>query len=68
VFAALARISEWNLEHVDALVVAYCKGALARWTRFDTEWHEDGPISKLSPQNIEHAWLEVTNDSNKSEL
>ncbi|KAJ7660879.1 hypothetical protein DFH06DRAFT_1326133 [Mycena polygramma] len=68
VYAALNRISEWKLEHVDALVVAYCKGALATWSRFDTEWSEDGPISKLSPQNIERAWLEVTNDGNESEL
>ncbi|KAJ7657960.1 hypothetical protein B0H17DRAFT_1145756 [Mycena rosella] len=31
-------------------------------------WSEDGPISKLSPENIERAWLEVTNDGNESEL
>ncbi|KAJ7482106.1 hypothetical protein B0H11DRAFT_1724107 [Mycena galericulata] len=68
VYAALARISEWKLEHVDALVVAYCTGALATWARFDTEWSEEGPISKLSPENIERAWLEVTNDGNESEL
>ncbi|KAJ7621714.1 hypothetical protein DFH06DRAFT_1143459 [Mycena polygramma] len=68
VYVALNRISEWKLEHVDALVVAYCKGALATWSRFDTEWSEDGSISKLSPQNIERAWLEVTNDGNESEL
>ncbi|KAJ7474992.1 hypothetical protein FB451DRAFT_1034862 [Mycena latifolia] len=68
VYAALARISEWRLEHVDALVVAYCKGTLATWSRFDTEWSEEGPISKLSPENIERAWLEVTNDGNESEL
>jgi hypothetical protein len=68
VYAARARISEWKLEHVNALVVAYCKGALATWARFDTEWSEDGPISKLSPENIERAWLEVTNDGNESDL
>jgi hypothetical protein len=53
---------------VDQLVVAYCKGALETWPRFDTEWSDDGPISKLSPENIERAWLEVTNDGNESEL
>ncbi|KAJ7820386.1 hypothetical protein B0H14DRAFT_3472341 [Mycena olivaceomarginata] len=68
VYAALARISEWNLEHVDSLVVGYCKGALVTWSRFDTEWSDDGPISKLTPENIEWAWLEVTNDGNESEL
>ncbi|KAJ6483561.1 hypothetical protein C8R47DRAFT_1132582 [Mycena vitilis] len=68
VYAALRRISEWKLEYVDELIVAYCKGALATWDRFDVEWREDGPISKLSPQNIERAWLEVTNDGNESEL
>ncbi|KAJ7469882.1 hypothetical protein B0H11DRAFT_1654726, partial [Mycena galericulata] len=68
VYAARARIVEWNLEHIDALVVAYCKGALATWHRFDTEWDDEGPIAKLSPDNIERAWLEVTNDGNESEL
>ncbi|KAJ7824394.1 hypothetical protein B0H14DRAFT_2369645, partial [Mycena olivaceomarginata] len=68
VYAALAKIAEWKLEHVDKLIVAYCKGALATWIRFDTEWSEDGPISKLSAENIERAWLEVTNDGNESEL
>lgn len=50
------------------LVVAFCKGALEAWSRFDTEWSEDGPASKLTPQNIERAWLEATNDGNESEL
>lgn len=68
VYAALAKIAEWKLEHVNKLIVAYCKGALATWIRFDTEWSEDGPISKLSAENIERAWLEVTNDGNESEL
>ncbi|KAJ7713508.1 hypothetical protein DFH07DRAFT_974711 [Mycena maculata] len=68
VYAALARISEWKLEHVDALVVRYCKGALDTWPCFSAEWAEDGPISKLSPEDIERAWLEVTNDGNESEL
>ncbi|KAJ7433147.1 hypothetical protein B0H11DRAFT_1759292 [Mycena galericulata] len=68
VYAALARISEWKLTYVDELIVAYCKGALETWARFDTEWSEEGPISKLTPENIERAWLEVTNDGNESEL
>ncbi|KAJ6596414.1 hypothetical protein DFH09DRAFT_905302, partial [Mycena vulgaris] len=67
-YAALRRISEWDLEYVDTLVIAYCKGALATWPRFNIEWSEEGPISKLSPENIERAWLEVTNDGNESEL
>ncbi|KAJ7813200.1 hypothetical protein B0H14DRAFT_2274982, partial [Mycena olivaceomarginata] len=68
VYAALARISEWKLEHVNSLVVAYCQGALTTWGRFDTEWAEDAPISRLTPKNIERAWLEVTNDGNESHL
>ncbi|KAJ7229032.1 hypothetical protein GGX14DRAFT_555074 [Mycena pura] len=68
VYAALKRISEWKLENVDDLVVTSCKGALTGWARFDTEWADDGPISKLSPDNIERAWLEATNDGNESEL
>jgi hypothetical protein len=68
VYAALHKISEWKLDHVDSLVVAYCKGALATWSRFDTEWSEDGPIAKLSAENVERAWLEVTNDGNESML
>ncbi|KAJ7429992.1 hypothetical protein FB451DRAFT_1158984 [Mycena latifolia] len=68
VYAALAMISRWELVHVDALVVAFCKGALEAWSRFDTEWAEDGPASKLSPANIERAWLEATNDGNEGEL
>ncbi|KAJ7477641.1 hypothetical protein FB451DRAFT_1032830, partial [Mycena latifolia] len=43
-------------------------GALATWARFDTKWSEDGPISKLTRENIERAWLEVTNDGNESDL
>ncbi|KAJ7023037.1 hypothetical protein C8F04DRAFT_1271864 [Mycena alexandri] len=68
VYAARARIVQWKLEHVDALIVAYCKAALIIWGRFDTEWADDGPISTLSQENIERAWLEVTNDGNESEL
>lgn len=67
-YAAHKRISEWKLEHVDALVVAYCTGALETSARFDTEGNEEGPISKLSPENIERAWLEVTNHGNESKL
>ncbi|KAJ7043002.1 hypothetical protein C8F04DRAFT_1251176 [Mycena alexandri] len=68
VYAARARILQWKLEHVDALIVGYCKAALIIWGRFDTEWADDGPISTLSQENIERAWLEVTNDGNESEL
>jgi hypothetical protein len=32
VYAAQRRISEWKLDHVDGLVVAYCKGALETWS------------------------------------
>jgi hypothetical protein len=32
------------------------------------EWSDEGPISKLTTENIERAWLEVTNDGNESEL
>jgi hypothetical protein len=67
-YADHRRISEWKLDHVDSLVVTYCKGAITTWARFDTEWSEEGPISKLSPENIERAWLEVTNDGNESHL
>ncbi|KAJ7659104.1 hypothetical protein DFH06DRAFT_989994 [Mycena polygramma] len=68
VYSALSRITEWDLIYVDELLVAYCKGALVTLARFTTEWAEDGPISKLSPENVERAWLEVTNDGNESEL
>ncbi|KAJ7840315.1 hypothetical protein B0H14DRAFT_2286985, partial [Mycena olivaceomarginata] len=68
IYAARARIAEWNLEHIDTLIIAYCKGALLAWDRFDTEWREAGPISSLSQENVERAWLEVTNDGNESEL
>lgn len=68
VFSALHWISEWKLEHVDELIVTYCKGALKTWSRFDTEGREEDPISQLTPENIEHAWLEVTNDGNESAL
>ncbi|KAJ7094953.1 hypothetical protein C8R44DRAFT_951203, partial [Mycena epipterygia] len=68
VYAALHRISEWDLIYVDELLVAYCKGALITLARFTTEWADDGAISKLSPENMERAWLEVTNDGNESQL
>ncbi|KAJ7818897.1 hypothetical protein B0H14DRAFT_2256279, partial [Mycena olivaceomarginata] len=68
VSAALHKISEWKLEHGDSLAVAYYKGALATWARFDTEWSEGGPIAQLSPENVERAWLEVTNGGNESML
>ncbi|KAJ6517945.1 hypothetical protein C8R47DRAFT_960123 [Mycena vitilis] len=68
VYAALACISRWNLTHVDALVVAFAKGVLNAWVRFDSEWAPDGPAAKLTPENIERAWLESTNDGNESQL
>jgi hypothetical protein len=68
VYAALAMISRWDLTHIDSLVVAFCMGALEAWSRFDTEWADDSPLSKLTPQNIERAWLEATNDGNESQL
>ncbi|KAJ7620634.1 hypothetical protein DFH06DRAFT_1105910 [Mycena polygramma] len=68
VYAALACISRWNLTHIDALVVAFAKGVLDAWVRFDSEWAPDGPAAKLTPENIERAWLESTNDGNESQL
>ncbi|KAJ7732317.1 hypothetical protein B0H16DRAFT_1328808 [Mycena metata] len=68
VYSALSRIREWKLEHVDDLVVMYCEGGLVTWGRFDTEWHDDAPIARLSQEDIERAWLEATNDGNESEL
>ncbi|KAJ7281327.1 hypothetical protein C8J57DRAFT_1500033 [Mycena rebaudengoi] len=44
----------WEKPEV-VLVVQYCQGRVESWGRFDTEWSEDGPISKLSPENIERA-------------
>ncbi|KAJ7149386.1 hypothetical protein C8R43DRAFT_887885, partial [Mycena crocata] len=68
VYAALARISEWEVIYINELLVTYCKGALATLPRFTTEWAEDGAIAKLTPENIERAWQEATNDGNESEL
>ncbi|KAJ7444142.1 hypothetical protein B0H11DRAFT_1747684 [Mycena galericulata] len=68
VYVAIAMISRWKLTHVNALVVAFCQGALDAWARFDTEWREDGAVSKLSPANVERAWLEATNNGNEGEL
>ncbi|KAJ7687490.1 hypothetical protein B0H17DRAFT_1136218 [Mycena rosella] len=68
VYAALAMISRWGLTHIDSIIVAFCQGALDDWDSFSEEWKEDGAIAKLSPENIERAWLKVTNDGNESEL
>ncbi|KAJ7131749.1 hypothetical protein C8R43DRAFT_895756 [Mycena crocata] len=68
VYAALAAISRWELTHIDGLIVQLCQGELDAWARFDTEWRPDGAIAKLTPENIERAWIEATNDGNESEL
>jgi hypothetical protein len=55
-----------DLPHLEELAVAFLEGARETWSRFIEEFAENGAIWNASDNNIERAWMEVTNDLNES--
>ncbi|THV05863.1 hypothetical protein K435DRAFT_744526 [Dendrothele bispora CBS 962.96] len=51
-----------ELPHLSGVLVAFLKAARETWLRFTSEYAEDGAISKATPEQIERAWMESTND------
>lgn len=43
-------------------MVAFLHGACTTWLRFMSEFSDDGAIAKATPEQIERAWMESTND------
>ncbi|KAF9003189.1 hypothetical protein BDZ89DRAFT_901335, partial [Hymenopellis radicata] len=51
-----------ELPHRKNLMVAFLRGARETWLRFMSEFEEGGALAGASPENIERAWMESTND------
>ncbi|KAF5387971.1 hypothetical protein D9615_000852 [Tricholomella constricta] len=51
-----------ELPHLKELMVAFLCGARVTWLRFMSEFADDGALAKATPEQIERAWMESTND------
>ncbi|KAF8059554.1 hypothetical protein FPV67DRAFT_1709185, partial [Lyophyllum atratum] len=51
-----------ELPHLKELMVAFLRGARITWLRFMSEFRDDGALAKASPEQVERAWMESTND------
>ncbi|KAJ3813876.1 hypothetical protein F5876DRAFT_73497 [Lentinula aff. lateritia] len=63
-YAAQKHASEW-LPQIRNLLVHFLKRAKDSWLRFISEFDEGGSLSRATPEQIEHAWMEKTNDLNE---
>jgi hypothetical protein len=64
--AVCARAVE--LPHLKAMLVAFFKGAHAKWVTFTEEFAEDSKLSKMTPDQRRAAFLHPTNDRNEGAL
>ncbi|KAJ7620336.1 hypothetical protein FB45DRAFT_1033014 [Roridomyces roridus] len=60
-FNAVQRYAP-SLPHLRELLVAFLIGARATWIKFSKEFAPGGALEKATPEQIEEAWLSVTND------
>ncbi|KAJ7614884.1 hypothetical protein FB45DRAFT_758123, partial [Roridomyces roridus] len=51
-----------SLPHLRELLIAFLIGARATWIKFSKEFAPGGALDKATPEQIEEAWLSVTND------
>ncbi|KAJ3862512.1 hypothetical protein EV359DRAFT_65570 [Lentinula novae-zelandiae] len=63
-YAAQKHTSEW-LPQIRNLLVHFLKRAKDSWLRFISEFKEGGSLSCATPEQIECAWMEKTNDLNE---
>jgi hypothetical protein len=57
-----------SLPHLQFVLVAFFKGALATWKRFTSEFEEGGLIDLATAKEREQAWMPPTNDVNEGAL
>ncbi|PCH35890.1 hypothetical protein WOLCODRAFT_38477, partial [Wolfiporia cocos MD-104 SS10] len=57
-----------KLPHLSRLLAEFCKGALATWERFSTEFAAGGVIDNLSSADRKKAWVRATNNDNEGAL
>ncbi|KAH7871962.1 uncharacterized protein C8R40DRAFT_1053615 [Lentinula edodes] len=63
-YAAQKHASQW-LPQIRNLLVHFLKRAKDSWLRFISEFEEGGSLSRATPEQIERAWMEKTNDLNE---
>ncbi len=54
-----------TLPHIPELMQAFCTGALSTWDRFTSEFDVNGALASATPEDIERAWMEATNEINE---
>jgi hypothetical protein len=57
-----------SLPHLQFVLVAFFKGALATWKCFTSEFEEGGLIDLATAEEREQAWMPPTNDANEGAL
>ncbi|KAJ3847622.1 hypothetical protein EV368DRAFT_50851 [Lentinula lateritia] len=57
-----------DLPHLKGLLVHFLKHARVLWVRFSAELLPGGALSKATPEQIESAWMEKTNDLNEADF
>ncbi|KAJ4501707.1 hypothetical protein C8R41DRAFT_928430 [Lentinula lateritia] len=64
-FYAAQKHASQQLPQVRGLLVHFLKKAKESWLRFMSEFEEGGALSRATPEQIERAWMEKTNDLNE---
>jgi hypothetical protein len=60
-FYAVQRYAQ-DLPHLKELLVAFLEAARDTWKRFSAEYEAGGDIAAATPEQIDKAWMESTND------
>ncbi|KAJ7085171.1 hypothetical protein B0H15DRAFT_847342, partial [Mycena belliarum] len=57
-----------TLPHVEEMLLAFLRGALATWVRFSAEFAPGGLIDEATASERQLAWMPSTNDANEGAL
>jgi hypothetical protein len=57
-----------SLPHLQAITMAFCRGALTTWIHFSAEFAPGGLIDECSAAEKQLAWMPSTNDANEGAL
>ncbi|KAJ3861927.1 hypothetical protein EV359DRAFT_46190, partial [Lentinula novae-zelandiae] len=64
-FYAVQRHASQQLPQIQSLLIHFLKKAKESWLQFMSEFEEGGALSRATPEKIERAWMEKTNDLNE---
>ncbi|KAH7874175.1 uncharacterized protein C8R40DRAFT_1171670 [Lentinula edodes] len=64
-FYAVQRHASQQLPQIQSLLIHFLKKAKESWLRFMSEFEGGGALSRATPEQIERAWMEKTNDLNE---